>query len=281
MENISIFAKPGFLGNHYPNLVKGNTILRLSGEIRGKQIADYIGAKFNPTSGYENDRCIFVKGHRLELAKSGDYVDFSDERIDILAPKIRPDLKVIAHTTYARDYLKQYVSNEIVYIPQQHINWENATRTKNKAIIGGYIGRPSRISVEIQNEIKQALKSIDVDFKVAFEWETREDAINFYKSIDFLVIGGYGKLPSDLWQITPAKMINAASFGVPSLSFMRVGYQEWEGNYTKFKTMEDLIVEVKKLQDDDYYAEYSKKILEKAKNYHISVISQLYRGLNE
>jgi hypothetical protein len=215
----------------------------------------------------------------IELAKPGDYVDFSDEKIETLAPKIRPDLKVIAHTTYARDYLKQYVPNEIVYIPQQHINWENATRTKNSPIIGGYIGRPSTISQEIQNEIKQALQAIGIDFKVAFEWETRQDAIDFYKSIDFLVIGGYGKLPSDLWQITPTKMINAASFGVPSLSFMRVGYQEWEGNYTQFQTMDDLLFEVELLQHEPYYDGLSKQIMNKAKEYHISKIGDMYRSL--
>jgi len=276
---ISIFAKHSFLGNHYPNIVKGNSILRLSGDTRGKQVADYIGAKYNPTSGYENDRCIFVKGYRLELAKYGDYVDFSDEKIETLVPKIGPGLKVIAHTTYARDYLKQFMLNEIVYIPQQHINWENAIRTKNSPIIGGYIGRPSTISQEIQNEIKQALQAIGIDFKVAFEWETREDAIAFYKSIDFLVIGGYGKLPSDLWQITPTKMINAASFGVPSLSFMRVGYKEWEGYYTQFQTMLDLILEVRRLKNENYYNELSEQIQNKAKEYHISKIGELYRSL--
>jgi hypothetical protein len=279
MGNISIFAKQGYLGNFYPNIVKGNTILRLSGETRGKQVADYIGAKFNPIEGFENDLCISVKGYRLNDLKDGDYVDFSDMSFEKLAPLLRKEINVIAHSQYAYNYLKQRLPNKMVCIPQQHINWENAGRMKNKAIIGGYIGRPSNISNQIQSEVKQALKGIGVDFKVCFKWETREDAINFYKSIDFLVIGGYGLLPDDLWQITPNKMINAASFGVPSLSFMRVGYQEWEGNYTQFKTMDDLITEVEKLKDEVYYNYLSKIIKEKAKAYHISKIGELYKGL--
>ena len=280
---ISIFAKRGFLGNHYQNLVKGNTILRLSGETRGAQVADYIGAKLNPASEYENDVCIFLKGYRFELAKDGDYVDFSDETIDHLAPKLiaRPKVNVIAHSQYAFEYLKPKLPNKVVCIPQQHINWENAGREKNKNLVAGYIGRPSHISVEIQNEIKETLKSIGVEFIIGFEWETREDSIEIYKKMDVLVIGGYGKLPSDLWQITPTKMINAASFGIPSLSFMRVGYKEFDDYYTQFKTMDDLVMEIGKLKDDGYYTAYSDRIKEKAKEYHISKIAELYTALDK
>lgn len=279
MENISIFAKPSFLGIHYPKLVKNPSILRLSGEIRGKQIADYIGAKFNPRSGYKKDLCIFIKGYQIDKAKDGDYVDFSDAKFEELAPKIRPELNIIAHSQYAYEYLKARLPNKIVLIPQQHINWKNDTRIKNNPLVGGYIGRPSNISVEIQNEIKDALKSVGIEFKVAFEWASRQDAIDFYKKIDFLVLGGYGKLPSDLWQITPTKMINAASFGIPSIAFMRLGYKEFEGYYTQFKTMDDLLTEVEKLKDENYYTTYSERIKEKAKEYHISRIAQLYKGL--
>jgi hypothetical protein len=273
---INFFAKRGFLGNHYHKITKGDTILRLSGETRGAQIAEYLGAKMNPDS-YEG-LCIFVKGYRMEHAKDGDYVDFSDEVFETLAPKLRPELNVIAHSQYAYEFLKPKLPNKIVLIPQQHINWENEGRTKNEKLVCGYIGRPSNISVEIQNEIRKTLKKIGIEFEICFEWETRQDAIDFYKRIDVLVIGGYGKLP-DPWQITPTKMINAASFGVPSLSFFRSGYKEFEGYYTQFKTMDDLVREIEKFRDDVYYYSYSQIIKEKAKEYHISKIANAYHNL--
>jgi len=278
---ISIFAKRGFLGNHYTHIVPGSTILRLSGECRGSQVAEYIGAKLNPTEGFENDLCIFLKGYRMEYAKPGDYVDFSDENFDRLSAKLipRPEINVIAHSQYAYNYLTPKLPNKTVLIPQQHLNWENVSREKNKKLVGGYIGRPSNISLKINTEIKETLKKIDIDFIIAYEWETRQDAVEFYKSIDFLVIGGYGVLPSDLWQVTPTKMINAASFGVPSIAFMRVGYQEFEGCYTQFKTMDDLVTEVDKLRDDNYYQAYSDRIKLRAEDYHISRIGALYKGL--
>jgi hypothetical protein len=32
-----------------------------SGEIRGKQVAEYIGARLNPETNFEKDLCIYVK----------------------------------------------------------------------------------------------------------------------------------------------------------------------------------------------------------------------------
>jgi len=60
---------------------------------------------------------------------------------------------------------------------------------------------------------------------------------------------------------------------------MRVGYKEFEGYYSQFVTMGDLMDEVERLRDDSYYDAYSKRIKEKAKEYHISRIGELYRNL--
>lgn len=281
--NLVFFAKRGFLGNHYHNLVEGDTILRLSGETRGAQPAAYLDAKLNPRVRRPEEVCIFVKGHRMELARDGDYIDFSDAATSMLVPWLltHPRVHVIAHSQYAYEYLRPMFPNRMVCIPQQHINWENALPTKkNEPLVAGYIGRPSHISVEIQNEIRETLKDVGMEFKVAFTWGTREDAIRFYQSIDILVLGGYGKLDANLWQITPTKMINAAAFGVPSIAFMRIGYREFEGYYTQFQTMDDLLYEVERLRVESYYQAYSARILARSWVYHISIIAELYRSLD-
>lgn len=62
---ISFFYKPAFL-NINPNQafsertkpIRGGHLMRVSSIIRGEQIADYLGAKKNPESGYENDTTI-------------------------------------------------------------------------------------------------------------------------------------------------------------------------------------------------------------------------------
>ena len=68
--DISFFAKPPFL-NVSPNVpyvfdgkpIKRGHLLRVSSLIRGNQMAEYLGGKLNPTEGYENDVCIYVKPH--------------------------------------------------------------------------------------------------------------------------------------------------------------------------------------------------------------------------
>src|SRR3990167_7107951 len=41
--------------------IKAGHVMRVSSMIRGDQIAEYLGAKVNPTEGYENDICIYIK----------------------------------------------------------------------------------------------------------------------------------------------------------------------------------------------------------------------------
>jgi len=113
---------------------------------------------------------------------------------------------------------------------------------KKKTILlsEGYIGRPSAHIGRDTKRIKETLANIGVEFVIAFEWTTRQECGDFYKKVDFLVLGGYGKLPSELWQITPTKMINAAAFGVPSMRLCGSDTKNSKGYYTQFKKMEDL-----------------------------------------
>ena len=66
---ISIFTKRAFFNiNPHEDYDKRTKpprghLMRVSSMIRGDQIADYIGAKLNPSSGFEDDVCIYVKPH--------------------------------------------------------------------------------------------------------------------------------------------------------------------------------------------------------------------------
>ena len=59
MKDISFFAKPPQFRKRtscceYPHLLRGSSL------IRAWQMAEYMGAKLNPTSGYENDVLIYI-----------------------------------------------------------------------------------------------------------------------------------------------------------------------------------------------------------------------------
>ena len=279
---ISFFAKHSFLANQRLPNSNDLTIVRLSSEIRAKQIAEYIGGKYNPKGGYENDVCIYIKPGNLDRVRDVDYVDFSDGLYTGLIEKLkqRPKIRILAHSTYLYKYLKERLPNEIIYLPQQHLNWERVKRERKGMTTGGYIGSSSSISIKMNTALKEALAKMGMDYVMCYNWRSREDAINFYKQIDFLVIYGYGNSDEYNPCAQPTKMINAASFGIPSLANWQVGYEEFEGYYMRFKTMDDLAGEVQKLKDENYYNKYAKRIINKAEEYHIDNIAKQYERLN-
>lgn len=282
MSRLAFFAKPSFLGNDYKRYTDGNVIWRLSSEIRAKQIAEHLGSKYNPATIEPDDICIYVKPGSIDHIRDGDYVDYCDPNEWMeLDKKLceRPKIKVIALTPYAYNYLRKRIPNTLTVIPNQHLNWENTLKPKRTLTIGGYIGRPSTIAVKINREIERALRRIGIGFTALYKWETRQDSIDFYKNIDFLVIGGRNLQTFNRPFTSPTKMINAASFGVPSIAYQQVGYGEFEGYYTPFQSMDDLLAEVEKLTDEGYYEDYSQRIIDKAKEYHISKIATLYSQL--
>jgi hypothetical protein len=277
--NISIFARPCFLGED-SSIKSGLYPFRLSSRIRGEEIAEYLGAKYNPTSGYENDLCIYVKPRTLDSVKDGSYVDFADGDYLIKLLEDRPKIKVIAISQYSYELLKEKLKNEIVFIPHHHINFEKTLREKKGITTGGYIGKPSSAAYSVNDEIKKRSKEIGLDFITCFNFENRQDAVDFYKQIDFLLIGDFGFYDAYYPFSQPTKMINAASFGIPSIASWRIGYKEFEGNYVQIKNMDELMVELKKFKDENYYNNWSNKIIEESEKYHISRIAELYKQLS-
>ena len=280
---VSIFSRYySFLGNKYPELTDGLTIHRLTHEVRGRQVAEFLGAKFNPKEGYENDVIIHIKPRNLLKVKDGEWVDMGDGQHLIEEFKLRPKVKVIIISDYAYECYKDILPNEMVVIPHHHVNWERATREKNNPIVGGYIGRPSPIAININNRLKEILKKVGVDFISCYNWTCRQDAVDFYKSIDFIIIGATDDLDITCPVQTPTKMINAAAFGVPSIAYFRKGYKEFEGYYTPFtfKNIDDLLHEVQRLKDKNYYDCQACRLIEKAEEYHISKIIERYKVLS-
>jgi len=266
MGNISFFAKHSKL---------------LSSKIRGRQIAEYIGGRFNPQSDYENDVCIYIKPDNLDNIKDGDYVDFSDGiYLRLLEQlKLRPKVNVIAHTIVSSQYLRQRIPNEIFVIEQQHLNWDREKRTRKGLLRGGYIGKQSSVADAVNRKIVKTLYQLNISFYECYHWPKRIDAINFYKEIDFLVIGPHKSIKQDDYFITPTKMINAASFGIPSIASWRVGYDGFNGYYSEYENSDELYCIVKELQNVNYYNRVAGTIMRKAEEYHISKVAEKYKRL--
>lgn len=276
--NISIFARPYFFVDD-PLLYSEPVLGRGTSLIRGEQMAQFLGAKYNPTSGYEQDLRIYLKPRSLDHIKDGDYVDVSDSGDFIIKLlEDRPKLKLIASSLATYEYLKESLPNKIVLIPEYHCNFERAKRTRDEITTGGYIGAPNPFIFSMNPNIKKRLAKIGLKFLTFYYFKNRQDVVDFYKKIDFQIIPHFWFDDSKIYR-HPIKMINAASFGIPTVAVRKSGYKEWEGNYIPVQSMEDMILEVEKLKNKDYYEMWSDKIIKAAEPYHIENIAKLYKQL--
>ena len=275
---ISFFGRGSYIGKSHSRHAPESSRKRMSSKIRAEEMSEYFGAKYNPTEGYENDVRIYVKPLDLVGISDGSYVDYLDGDMSYRWFRSRPEVKVIAASRHSYDFLKSHLRNEIILIPQHHLNFERLRRDRKTITVGGYTGVPSGEAFKRYEDVKNRLKEIGIDFVTSYFFKTREDALDFYKSIDILVIADWDS-KNHHFRI-PTKIINAGSFGVPTVASPMLGNEEeLKGYYVEARNMDELVEGVKKLKDENYYNEVSKKILGLSERYHIDVISEYYKKL--
>lgn len=236
--------------------------------VRGTEIAEYLGASIN---GERTGTVIHVKPPDLSDVKDGEWVDMSDGGFLVDPLRERPKINVIMLTKYAYDSFE--MPNKTVLIPQQHVNWDNERREEREIKVCGYIGPPSDHARRYYGKLFELIKGWE--FVTCFNSQSRQDAINFYKSIDLLVVGSMHRYEPFK---SPTKLINAASFGIPSIAYQVPGYREFEGFYIPMD-VHNLDKQANAFKDPIYYKEWSDKIIAKAEEYHVSKIAELYKQL--
>lgn len=273
---ISIFAKHTYYLDDPDN--PGKLFLRrITSRIRGEEIAKYLKAKFNPVDGYENDVCIYVKSSRFDRIKDGSYVDILDDLYAIDQLKTRPKVKGIAMSTPHLKYLKGILKNDIVYIPHHHVNFERIRRKRKRIINCGYVGSGAEYDVRVNKELAKKLENIGLKFIPLYHYSTRKEIINYYKKIDLQIIGSFTHLEVPYYHQT--KIVNAMSFGIPTIACQRLGYKDVEGFYIPVGNTEELIKKAEKMKSTLEYNLWPDKIIAESEKYHISQIAKLYRKL--
>lgn len=248
------------------------------GYIRGQQIAKFLGAKLNPKDGYENDVCIYVKmsarGGRVQ------YLDFVDEHKYIPYLKAHPEIRAIAVSRVAEEYLKNEIKNDVVFIPQQHVNFANAQRNRMGVTVAGWCGARGCFEA-FESEIRDALAKIGIELKTCYDYHTRQDVINFYSGIDIQIVWRMQASWNYMLK-NPLKISNAASFGIPTISKPEpCSVKEYGGCFCEATTIPELVECAKKLKDDEaYYKDIADKARERARDYHINKVAERYKALD-
>jgi len=232
-----------------------------SGKIRGEQMGKYLGAKLNPTKGYENDLCIYVKIQPPEDYPKNSYLDIVDGVDRMSWIKKHPKMRIIACSKCAYEYLKKEIKNEVILIPQHHCNFErlvSETKGNRFGVVGG------------KGAMQEKVEYLFDDFIWKKDYKTREDVFETYKKIDKQIIWRKNNVPLK----NSLKIVNAMSFGIPTIAYPEIGYSDVDGYYFKARTVEDL----KKLIRKDLVYD-KERLVKKAEEYHIDNISKLYEEL--
>lgn len=288
---ISIFAKPAFLNinpaqpfkKRKKPIPKGRGhLMRVSSMISGDQIADQIGAKLNPESGYKNDVCIYVK----PMVRKGDDFKFEGKKayMDIidghnLGELLRKHPKVTGIVCSQADYeiMSEAIPNDLVLIPQHHCNFERVKRTRKKITRVGVIGTKGAFPL-LPKTLKRELSNRGMELVEYSRFFSRQDIIDFYLSIDVQIVWRpYKKILSN-----PLKLVNAASFGIPTIALDERAFGELDNCYIPVNTLEEFLVNLDALRKiPELYTLYSDRCLKKAEEYHIENIGKKYLELDK
>jgi len=265
--------------------IKAGHIMRVSSIIRGDQIAKHLGASINPEVIHKDDTNIYVK----PMVRKGDdfplegkaYIDIIDgANLAQLAHK-HPEVGIIVCSE--ADYKvmsKELPKNRIVLIPQHHCNFERLPRPTIYPD-GKYIKKVGVIGTRgafpyLPKGLREALAERGIELLEFSNFFSRKDIIDFYMNIDVQIVWRpYRKILSN-----PLKIVNAASFGIPTIALDEKAFWELKGAYIPVGTLEALLVALDELKNNPkLYDEYSSKCIEASERYHISEIAKVYELL--
>ena len=287
MSNISIFAKRAFLNvdpgqdfQYKGKPARRGHLLRVSSMIRADQVAEYLGAKLNPRRGYKNDVCIYVKPH----VKSGGDFKFEGKRsyLDIvdgwaLLPILGKHLEVSIIACSKQDYLNlsNIMPNKVVLIPQHHCNFERAKRTRRVIKTVGVIGTSGAFDF-LPIGLREALTKRDINLLEYSKFFSRQDIIDFYKQIDIQMVWR----PYQMKLSNPLKIVNAASFGIPTIALDEETFREMDSCYIPVKDFDEFLFQLDQIREKEWlYSTIAEKGYDTAEGYHIEAIAKLYKKL--
>lgn len=285
---ISIFAKRAFL-NTSPNTSfvskevsyhgRGH-MQRVSSMIRADQIAEYLGAKLNPEGGFGNDVCIYVKphvqpGNDFNFAGKRAYIDIIDGWGLIPLLEKHPEVGVIACSRQDEEKLKKVLKNKIVFIPQHHANYNNERRDKKMITRVGIIGTEDAFA-HLPEGLEEELNRRHIDLVKYSKFFSRQDIIDFYKQIDVQIVCR----PYRMRLSNPLKIVNASSFGIPTIAFEESVFHEVKDCYFPVDNINDFLGQLDLLiSDPGLYNMISEDCIKKSEEYHISKVAELYKKL--
>ena len=204
------------------------------------------------------------------------YVDLIDTKYFVDKLSQRPDLKIIVTSLPALSSIKMVLPQHKIYlIPQHHCNFERVRRTRKELTTIGFIGSPRNFQLDSEDFSKRC-SGLGLKFMYKIDYKNRGHVCNFLQQID-VQLDWRPKSEAN----NPLKIINAASFGVPTIAFPKDGYQEIDGYYFKAENSDEIFEIISNLKrNGDEYTRHTQVGMIMAEEYHIQKIAKFYLALN-
>jgi hypothetical protein len=250
-------------------------------EVRGRQVADRIGGKFNPTEGFEDDICIFVGSRPRIPMPLRTFLDPGEKRLQLHFIAHYKEIRVISwsNAQFVRlQYL--YPGRPIYLIPQHHCNFDNE-RIPNRPILNvGVVGPHTSVYHPLE-DLCSRLKNVGLHFHVTRTPRNQQEAADAYRQLDIQLV--FRNILPGLEYRSPLKVINAGSFGIPTVAFPEPAFEmEVKDAYLPALTIEELVEGAHSLATDpSLYRHYAEAAHTVSKHYHIDKILDHYRNLEE
>lgn len=231
-----------------------------SGEIRGRQVAKYLGAKLNPSNS-QGTTSVYVKIQPPKNYPENSYLDIVDG-IERTCWLLHNKIGIIASSISGYNFLSSlFPTYKVILIPQHHCNYERVVRENRSPEKIGVVGGGGAI---MNPEVYTRFNVIHTK-----KYKTRKDVMDAYRNLDIQIIWRQTDNPLK----NALKIINAASFGIPTVAYQADVYQEMDNYYYPIRSLDEMEAKVKELQKHGWDAD---RLIEKADEFHISNISKLY-----
>lgn len=261
-----------------------------SGDIRGKQIASFLGVPCD-VKAEKGDIFVAVKSIVMDAEAAKDtvkslWIDVVDGYGVIDHLMEHPWMKAIAISRMAFEFIRNRVENEMVIIPEHHCNFNNETRPEDREVrVVGAACYPGNFDLD-PTEVRDALASIGLDFRIKTEFKNQQEVIDFYKSMDIQFCfrkfrGIENREPPELKN--PLKLENAGSFKIPTVSYPEPNFirEFGQGTFMPVRNLTEVVDACKKLKEDKgLYNIIANFAYDKAQQFHIARIAPLYLNLD-
>lgn len=289
---INFIAKPAFLNtaSNTPFISKEESyhgrghLQRVSSIIRSNQIVEYLmgKAQLNPETISPDDINIYVKPHipkgvlNFNTQGKRSYIDIIDGWGLMPILETHPEIGVIACSKQDQEFLSKILNQEVKFIPQQHCNFKKELRTRKDVNTIGMIGTEDAFEW-LPKGLEKELSDRNIKLIKFSKFFSREDIVNFYKSIDIQIVWR----PYKMKLSNPLKLVNAASFGIPTIAYHETVFDKELGDlYIPVKNIKEFLVELDNLviYPREYWS-FADDLPKFAEDYHISKVAERYLQL--